>query len=281
MYPQRRGTFARRRNVHRLFLCLLAIALLGPVGCQSSGGTSQRWFHWPWKKKENPGPLGSGPANPDVDPFLPPPRAGAQGKEESLSRRARRDDPVVRLQTPQEAGISLVSAEESASADEAASNLDSILHPLAAKRDYQYIVVHHSHSEAGNLDEIDRLHRQTLGWEGCGFHFVIGNGHGSDDGEIEVSQRWKLQKHGAHLSTQAPAAYNLRGIGVCLVGDFTTQRPTDRQLAAARRLVQYLMYAYDIPAYRVVTHGEVTSDGLHGDCPGPLFRISDILADRD
>lgn len=284
MCPQRRGLLARCRNVHRIAFYILTICLVLPaVGCQSTstGSTGDRWFRWPWKKKERPGPLETAPVGNNTDPFLPPPRAGASAHEDGLSQSSRRDEPVVRLQRPKQDAISLVSATEFGPFEADADNLESILHPLAERRDYQYIVLHHSHSESGNLEEIDRVHRRTLGWEGCGFHFVIGNGNGSQDGEIEASQRWKLQKHGAHLSTKAPAVYNLRGIGVCLIGDFSVQRPTQKQLASARQLVKYLMRTYNIPAYRVVTHCEVTSDGQHGDdCPGHLLRIADVVADR-
>lgn len=83
------------------------------------------------------------------------------------------------------------------------------------------------------------------------------------------------------MSTQAPSAYNLHGIGICFVGNFESQPPTPRQLESARELVRYLMQIYDIPAYRVLTHSEVTGDGEHGGrCPGPLFRIDDILQGR-
>ena len=78
------------------------------------------------------------------------------------------------------------------------SSTNELLYPNKADRPWRYIVLHHSASATGNYDQIDGEHRKLLGIDGCGYHFVIGNGTGSADGQIEVSQRWNNQKQGAH-----------------------------------------------------------------------------------
>ncbi len=80
--------------------------------------------------------------------------------------------------------------------DEASAN--ELVYPNKADRPWRYIVLHHSAAPEGSYDQIDREHRKILGFDGCGYHFVIGNGTGSDDGQIEIAQRWTNQKQGIH-----------------------------------------------------------------------------------
>ena len=107
-------------------------------------------------------------------------------------------------------------------------------------------MLHHSASAAGNYDEIDREHRKLLGYDGCGYHFVIGNGTGSGDGQIEVAQRWISQKQGVHCRNARSHDVDEYGIGICLVGDLDQQPPTPRQVAATQALVAYLSRRYRI-----------------------------------
>jgi len=66
-------------------------------------------------------------------------------------------------------------------------------------REWKYIVIHHSASASGCAAEFDRYHREKRGWEnGLGYHFVIGNGSGAGDGQIEIGNRWVKQIDGAH-----------------------------------------------------------------------------------
>jgi hypothetical protein len=48
---------------------------------------------------------------------------------------------------------------------------------------------------ATDLGGAKRFHKQhkARGWDGLGYHFVIGNGSDTADGEIEVGHRWKIQ----------------------------------------------------------------------------------------
>ena len=92
----------------------------------------------------------------------------------------------------------------------------------------------------------DKEHR-AKGWDGVGYHFVIGNGTNTGDGQIEVAPRWPIQKWGAHAKTP-DNRYNEYGIGICLVGNFDTARPTAKQMQSLEKLVAYLMQTYHIPA---------------------------------
>jgi N-acetyl-anhydromuramyl-L-alanine amidase AmpD len=141
-------------------------------------------------------------------------------------------------------------------------------------RQWKYVVVHHSASARGNYQAIHRLHIDSRKWEGCGYHFVIGNGTLSGDGEVEIGFRWKEQKHGAHAGTGAELSeFNNHGVGVCLVGDFTRESPTEAQMAALARLTRFLMERYGIPRERVIGHGDIRNT----DCPGKCFSRRELL----
>ncbi|HEV8293019.1 MAG TPA: peptidoglycan recognition family protein [Tepidisphaeraceae bacterium] len=135
---------------------------------------------------------------------------------------------------------------------------------------WQYIVIHHSATPAGNAASFDRMHK-AKGWDELGYHFVIGNGTGSGDGQIEVGPRWSKQKWGAHAKT-ADQRFNNYGIGICLVGNFDIERPTKAQMESVERLVAYLMKTYRIPAVRVMGHSETKAT----DCPGRHMSVAEV-----
>ncbi len=135
---------------------------------------------------------------------------------------------------------------------------------------WQFIVIHHSATPAGNAGSFDRMHRQK-GWDELGYHFVIGNGTGSSDGQIEVGPRWTKQKWGAHART-ADQRFNNYGIGICLVGNFDIERPTSRQMESVARLVGYLSKTYRVPVGRVVAHSETKAT----ECPGRYMSVNEL-----
>ena len=121
-----------------------------------------------------------------------------------------------------------------------------------------------------------REHRKVLGYDGCGYHFVIGNGTGSADGQIEVAQRWVNQKHGVHCRNAKNAEVDEYGIGICFVGDLDKEPPTPRQVAAAKALIAYLSSRYTIARSRVETHAHLAATPTV--CPGRHFPAAAILA---
>ena len=148
--------------------------------------------------------------------------------------------------------------------------------PPKADRPWKYVVLHHSAAPSGGYAQIDRDHRKVRGYNGCGYHFVIGNGTESPDGQIEVAQRWSDQKGGAHCRDGKTADVNEYGIGICLVGDFDHAPPTPKQVAAARALVAYLQDRYTIDPEHVGTHTHLASG--HVACPGRQFPTDLVLA---
>jgi N-acetyl-anhydromuramyl-L-alanine amidase AmpD len=116
----------------------------------------------------------------------------------------------------------------------------------------------------------DKEHK-AKGWDGVGYHFVIGNGTDSGDGQVEVTPRWPIQKWGAHAKT-LDNRYNEYGIGICMVGNFDTERPTPKQMASLTKLVAFLMQRYHIPPQNVLGH----RDTKPTDCPGRYVNVAAI-----
>ncbi len=139
-------------------------------------------------------------------------------------------------------------------------------------REWKYIVIHHSASASGSADAFDYFHRVKRGWEGgLGYHFVIGNGHGSGDGQVEVGHRWLYQSHGAHAGQME---YNQHGIGICLVGNFDEDCPSTRQVRNLVALIRELQQLCDIPSENVILHRHIRDT----ECPGRNFPYYEVLA---
>ena len=145
----------------------------------------------------------------------------------------------------------------------------------APKRTWKWIVLHHSDDLSGDADKYHRVHLNERGWEhGLGYHFVVGNGSLSGDGEVEIGPRWRKQLHGAHAKTP-DNRFNDHGVGICLVGDFDegTARPTGAQMDALVRLCRWLMTTYGISASNVLGHCDC---GCATACPGKNFPWAEL-----
>lgn len=190
-------------------------------------------------------------------------------RQQTVSAAARHTDPNV-----QQASADVEPTSESVDNAAFASRTSNPWKPKGKEREWKYVVLHHTASEAGSVRSIDAAHKQRKDsagkpWLGIGYHFVIGNGNGMEDGEIQPTFRWKKQIHGAHAGV---ADYNELGVGIVLVGNFEKHRPTSAQLRSARRLVSTLRSAYRISSKNIVTHGDVNKTA----CPGKYFSLARI-----
>ncbi len=137
-------------------------------------------------------------------------------------------------------------------------------------RNWTHIIIHHSGTEAGDYASIDRYHREEKGWSGAGYHFIIGNGTRTGDGELEATARWTAQIIGAHCQA---SSMNHRSVGICFVGDFEqSSGPSPSQLAAGKKLVRHIVRKFDIPPENILGHGEVP--GAQTACPGAHFPLN-------
>ena len=119
------------------------------------------------------------------------------------------------------------------------------------------IIVHCSANKAGSalrMADIDRYHR-SLGWLGCGYHYVI-----PTDGTIEVGRPEEMV--GAHCQN-----HNKHSIGVCYIGGLSADGSpmdtrTEAQRAALLKLLTDLHRRY--PKALIVGHRDLNP---HKACP--------------
>lgn len=152
-------------------------------------------------------------------------------------------------------------------------DLEQLCRTDAKAKQWEYIVIHHSATAKGNAARFDHHHRKNRKWEyGLAYHFVIGNGSFSGDGEIEVGERWKKQIHGAHTANMD---CNRVAIGICLVGDFENGgAPTENQLESLVRIIQYLTRKHNIASSNILQHKQVHQKCTA--CPGKNFPFAEL-----
>lgn len=134
---------------------------------------------------------------------------------------------------------------------------------------WKRIVVHHSAIKYGNVKKYDRAHRERGMQNGLAYHFVIGNGIDSGDGEIEIGPRWKKQLQGGHVKNHA---VNLTSIGICLVGNFEKTHPSKRQMDSFTQLVDWLQK--DVLKKKTLFAGHKDLKGEQTVCPGRNFPLA-------
>ena len=137
---------------------------------------------------------------------------------------------------------------------------------------WKFIVVHNSGTRQGNARAFDYYHKHVRKMaNGLAYHFVIGNGTSSGNGQVEIGDRWRRQINGGHVHSDY---LNNISLGICLVGDFNKDQPTRGQLDACEELIRYLRTrcgkadGRDIP---VRPHREVNPPQWATDCPGDAF----------
>jgi N-acetyl-anhydromuramyl-L-alanine amidase AmpD len=141
--------------------------------------------------------------------------------------------------------------------------------PAVKEQRWRHIVVHHSATDRGGAESFDRMHRTVRGWDELGYHFVITNGNGGTDGNVEVGSRWVKQKWGAHCGGTPNNEYNDYGIGICLVGNFEDRSPSAKQLVSLDALVGFLARQYQIPPDNIIGHCQAPN--AQTACPGKVL----------
>nr|QFQ66864.1 peptigosaccharide recognition protein lb [Protaetia brevitarsis] len=126
-----------------------------------------------------------------------------------------------------------------------------------------YVIIHHSYippacntsSECVEaMQWMQDFHMNTHGWNDIGYHFAVGG-----DGKAYEGRGWSAV--GAH----APL-YNNRSIGICIIGDWTTELPPIKQLNTVHNLINFgVESGYIRPEYILHGHRQVRSGT---ECPG-------------
>lgn len=138
---------------------------------------------------------------------------------------------------------------------------------------WRYLVIHHSGVEVGNVQSMDRYHREERHMEhGLAYHFVIGNGKGMGDGEVVATRRWREQLDGGHLASEAQ---NRVALGICLVGNFDQRKPTERQMESLQALLTALLKRCALSPDAIKTHQQINV--VKTRCPGRFFPFQALM----
>ncbi|SMD44566.1 Negative regulator of beta-lactamase expression [Aquiflexum balticum DSM 16537] len=107
-----------------------------------------------------------------------------------------------------------------------------------------YIAIHHSLTKSGSAEAFARYHVATNNWPGLGYHFVI---------EKDGIMKWcnEIEKSTYHVGNS-----NRFSVGICLTGDFRTEKPTDLQWKSLNTLTKWLMRELSIEPENVFGHSE-------------------------
>lgn len=137
---------------------------------------------------------------------------------------------------------------------------------------WKYIVVHNSGTRQGNARVFDVYHRRVRKMQnGLAYHFVIGNGNSSGNGQIEIGNRWTRQINGGHVASDY---LNDIALGICLVGDLNRDTPTKDQLGALDELCTYLRGRVGkVKGKSAIVLGHKEINPKPTDCPGDRFPL--------
>ena len=95
-----------------------------------------------------------------------------------------------------------------------------------------------------------------------GCHFII-----AADGSVKPTRLWQEQRDGRHISI-AGRDFNADSIGICLIGDFSSRRPSSEQFRSLVRLMRKIQQACSIPADHVYLRSDLDARSR---LPGKAF----------
>lgn len=163
----------------------------------------------------------------------------------------------------------------------------------------KWIVVHHSFSSDGeirNWDAIRKYHmsyrsngniiteeeynfKQGRGegglqkpWADIGYHFGIEN----VNGKLEVLTGRLIGESGAHATGKDPYDFNKISVGICLIGNYDNDPPSEDRLKLVASLCRQLQLEYGIPRDQVIGHRETfvkRGVPVEKSCPGRMFDM--------
>lgn len=99
------------------------------------------------------------------------------------------------------------------------------------------IEILYSNTAGGNIDEMPLLTGLADGSDRSEFHFIVCNGNGADDGEVQADGHWRTQK----ICTDRPGT-----IRVLVISDDHSDAVSDCQIQRTNALVESLSRTFDI-----------------------------------
>jgi hypothetical protein len=109
------------------------------------------------------------------------------------------------------------------------------------------IQIFFSGTRSGSLTQLAAVHGPAGAAE-LNCHFLICNGNGADDGEIQATEKWQKQWS---IRPSATWQGSDRTIRICLVGDGVNVMPTNYQLKRLEMLLEALCRKFHIPTESV------------------------------
>jgi hypothetical protein len=133
---------------------------------------------------------------------------------------------------------------------------------VSEKFRFNAIVIHHSASSVDNYQSIAEFHRKERGWRDAAYHLILSNG--STDvplGFLEATSRYRYLSHSVATKN---AYYNLRGIHICVVGNYDEQEMPAALKASLADAVHQLQEKYWIADHKILFHRDCSTSA----CPG-------------
>lgn len=119
-------------------------------------------------------------------------------------------------------------------------------YPMRTHADIDQIIIHHTATPANiSVERIAQFQVQNRDLPGIAYHFCV-----TADGTIYQTQY--LETVPVHAGANSDDS-----VGVCLIGNFTSQPPSPAQLAATARLTAQLMALLDLPRSSIIGYSEI------------------------
>lgn len=110
------------------------------------------------------------------------------------------------------------------------------------------IEIYYSGTKASDIEQLASLNG-LADPENINCHFVICNGLGGGDGQIQPTERWQRQWSIIPGRTWYGSEQTIR---ICVIADGRTDRPTDFQIKRVEALVEALARKFDIKAESIL-----------------------------
>jgi hypothetical protein len=104
------------------------------------------------------------------------------------------------------------------------------------------IEIYYSGTKAGNIEQLSSLGGLTNPKD-INCHFVICNGRGADDGQIQPTEKWQKQWSITPDQSRDDSSQTIR---ICIISDGKTTLPTDFQIKREDALVEGLHRKFNI-----------------------------------
>ena len=114
------------------------------------------------------------------------------------------------------------------------------------------IEIYYSGTKGGNIEQLASL-SGLANPEDIDCHFVICNGLGGDNGQIQTTEKWQRQWSSIPGRTWYGSGQTIR---ICLIADGKTAHPTDFQIKSIEALVEALYRKFSIQPQSIYYPGD-------------------------